>query len=124
MISHTSAEKENQRQLALAKEAVERKLDELKGQSWTTIIATFNSTGRIASQDFPVEGLNYYLNPTFSNKGQGTCSRLFNQDPDLLEIEVLVEWEGVFGGASFDSIQKAKSVGKRNTYAMRTMITR
>ena len=124
MISHTSSQKESLREVSLAKEAASKKLDELKGMAWTNLLATFTTVGtRTVSQDFPVEGLTYSLNPTYPNKGQGTCTRIFNLNPDLLEVEIRVEWQGVFGSLYKDSIT-GNNVPKGNTYYLRTMITR
>lgn len=119
MITHTATEKESQRQLAIAKEAVEKKIDELKGQAWTNL-----QSGSTAYNAFTVEGLAYPL--TADKKGQGTCTPTFTPavgTTTLVDVEVRVEWQGVFGGQHKDSLTTTY-VQKWNSYAVRTMLTR
>lgn len=112
MIMYTISAKESQRELALAKEAVQKKLDELKGQPWATLTQVVPPG--TAYDPFTVEGLSHPA--TADKRGKGTVTILSTRlDPvnplriSLIDVEVRVDWKGVYGGNS--------------TYAMGTLLT-
>lgn len=127
---HTSNSKEAMRELELAKEAADRKIDELRGLPWGSIKnPTFPSVVNLYANDFlikaggkvpylvsaavsppfSVDGLN--STTTVDKKGQGTVwihgvysdvNAGIAVDPIyLVDFEVLIQWTGIRGPSQY-----------------------
>jgi prepilin-type N-terminal cleavage/methylation domain-containing protein len=120
MTVHSSTMQQSQKEFEIAKEAASRKIDELRGLPWgginnITIPSVVNSYATVATPvNFTVSGLSYTSNtdawntptnnPLKAGKGtvivHGTNPTPLTDPVYLVDIEVLIQWNGVKRGLS------------------------
>ena len=99
-VLHTIRMKESEKEQQIAKQAVTRKVEELKAGTFSTLFATYDGT------TFGVADLVHTAGPT--GQGLGTVE-IDNTNSELLDITVTVQWNGILGDG---------------TYSLRTLQTR
>ena len=87
--------KESHRELVLAQEAATLKLEEIRAQPFDDIFTVYGAAG----YSFDVEGLAHPDNSP-SLLGYGTVT-VDDSQLDLLDVEVKIEWVGVYGATQF-----------------------